>query len=790
MVIIIFLSFCLSVNAEEKIDEDIVIKVGFPIQSGLTSFDENGEPVGYTVEYLNEIKKYTGWSYEYVTVEGSLNEQLITLFDMLENGQIDMMGAVSYSESLATIYDYPSDSYGDTYKVLAVAKDDGRYLSNHPQGWNGIRIGITTSSEKRAQELKKIADVTGFSYELVYFDSYEEIFSAIDDGIIDATLQVDISLSENLRSIAKFSPSSYYFATTKGNQYIIRELNSALSNITLADPYFQERLQTKYFDLKDDFVISNENREYIHSLGVLKVLIMDGNIPLQYNDGIPKGYAVNYLENIKAATGLEYELIFVDNYQEYVEMIESGDIDLVLGIPANSNIIDDYHMILSLPILTSNMIYVSNKNVTDIDKTTDKLLFNTKDMLTKINQYEINGAYLDSYSVNYYFQKEELYPNVSMDINDSINVQYVIGSLDKENAALLNIINSYISTVDSEDIQRMIYQNSIGTPQISFSEWIRMYFWQFIVSILCLVVLFILLYLKHVKEKNSMQQEMILKNRRFQELTDLMEECLFEYDYRKDILKIQNNRIVFKNKKRIDHFKDYDDYVYIKDIIFKAEDDSIELMLEDQRWYQLTLKVIHDRYHNPIYAMGKIVDVHEKTMEKNRLMESSKCDPLTKLLNRSGVEEKISHFLKLHSNRGMMLELDIDNFKLVNDLLGHPEGDLLLTRLSKFIQKFFNEDCVKGRLGGDEFVIFIPHLQSYSEAEVLLGKFIDQANKEVFKDYASYSISISIGAVMVSNNLNTFETLYKESDHGLYISKKQGKNRFYIIQNISDSVII
>lgn len=73
-----------------------MIRVGYPIQLGMTEVDEQGNYSGYTYEYLEEIAQYTGWDYEFVQVEGDLNESLVTLMDMLEKGDIDLMGGMLY----------------------------------------------------------------------------------------------------------------------------------------------------------------------------------------------------------------------------------------------------------------------------------------------------------------------------------------------------------------------------------------------------------------------------------------------------------------------------------------------------------------------------------------------------------------------------------------------------------------------------------------------------------------------------------------------------------------------
>ena len=99
------------------------VRVAFPIQTGLTQLDEYGNYSGYPYEYLEEIAQYTGWNYEFVEVSGDPNESLLTLMDMLEKGEIDLMGGMLYSEELGQQYDYASYSYGSVETILQVLHD-------------------------------------------------------------------------------------------------------------------------------------------------------------------------------------------------------------------------------------------------------------------------------------------------------------------------------------------------------------------------------------------------------------------------------------------------------------------------------------------------------------------------------------------------------------------------------------------------------------------------------------------------------------------------------------------
>ena len=79
------------------------------MQSGLSMKDDKNNYYGYDYDYLMQIAQYTGWEYEFVEVEGDINQRLTKLLNMLENGEIDIMGAMKYSEKLEEVYDYPSE---------------------------------------------------------------------------------------------------------------------------------------------------------------------------------------------------------------------------------------------------------------------------------------------------------------------------------------------------------------------------------------------------------------------------------------------------------------------------------------------------------------------------------------------------------------------------------------------------------------------------------------------------------------------------------------------------------
>ena len=89
-----------------------------------------------------EVAQYAGWDYEFVTVDGTINEQLSTLLDMLMNGKIDLMGCLAYNDSLGEMFDYPSSNYGTSYYNLSVLDKNGKIDNTNFFTFNPLRVGI------------------------------------------------------------------------------------------------------------------------------------------------------------------------------------------------------------------------------------------------------------------------------------------------------------------------------------------------------------------------------------------------------------------------------------------------------------------------------------------------------------------------------------------------------------------------------------------------------------------------------------------------------------------------
>ena len=167
---------------------------------------------------------------------------------------------------------------------------------------------------------------------------------------------------------------------------------------------------------------------------------------------------------------------------------------------------------------------------------------------------------------------------------------------------------------------------------------------------------------------------------------------------------------------------------------------------------------------------GKMSDMQRK----------AKTDKLTKILNREGFEEIVEKSLSDNPGKGALIILDMDNFKSINDNLGHPEGDKVLRLCADILENFFNrKNDAAARIGGDEFALFISRDINYDSLNAMLERLMDKMKSNFDADYAQYQLSVSMGAAFARHG-TLYSELYQLADDALYEVKRGGKNKFKI----------
>lgn len=171
--------------------------------------------------------------------------------------------------------------------------------------------------------------------------------------------------------------------------------------------------------------------------------------------------------------------------------------------------------------------------------------------------------------------------------------------------------------------------------------------------------------------------------------------------------------------------------------------------------------------------------VRIKVSEHSKVLEDkADTDLLTDLNNKMATERKIREYMEQYPDKqGVLFVLDVDNFKKINDTMGHAFGDEVLRNLAVRLQSMFRATDIVGRTGGDEFMVFLKDIRDITMIE-REGKKIEQFFHQFeVGEYVKYSVTASVGAAVFPGDGNTFENLYKSADNALYVSKRRGKNQ-------------
>ena len=183
------------------------------------------------------------------------------------------------------------------------------------------------------------------------------------------------------------------------------------------------------------------------------------------------------------------------------------------------------------------------------------------------------------------------------------------------------------------------------------------------------------------------------------------------------------------------------------------------------------------------YVCWLFMAIHRKTMNIIGLQKEISTDPMTGLLNKAGSYKTLTQVCK--EETGILMMIDLDSFKLVNDLYGHDMGDKILIRFAELIKGAMDENDVTGRIGGDEFIGFMKRRMDEDDVQKLtryLNRELMKSAKEYMGEDMNIPLGTSIGAVRVPVEGRDFDELHKLADKALYVVKQNGKHGYSFYQ--------
>lgn len=533
--------------------------------------------------------------------------------------------------------------------------------------------------------------------------------------------------------------------------------------------------------------LNGEEQDYIAEGKIIKAASIEGGAPLHYRDseGNIKGIAVNVLEEIASMTGLriEYQL-----YDSISEAISGGDaVDILFGVTR------EYappYVVLSNPYLESETILyynslldpnqLDNKRFAAIEggtlpegiKEENTIYFNNReDAIGAVETGKADYGFGNAYSLAFYTLQNG-YKNIVTIPTGIEKRAYCIGLI-REDPILLSIINKSIEAIDHSRMQTLILDvASQVEKRITIAMLVEAYgVWIVSIILLALAILASSVFTS-VRAKNLYKME----NRKYKLLSHISNECMFEYIRNSGTLEISDQfiRIIDMQKNGKGAADLLIKTLGVLDSCASGENVStirLPLVSGGMGVFKIVCSNVYDEKRKPHSVIGKLIDITDETMEKERLITKSQLDGLTGLYNISAVEKLITRSIenRKKNKRDALIIIDCDNFKNINDTLGHLKGNLALKSISKGLRFTFRQTDILGRIGGDEFCVYMHNIPS-AEYVWLKCRQLSDLVGELNRDYL---IKLSIGIAILDEE-NTYHGLFKQADDALYLAKGKG----------------
>jgi diguanylate cyclase (GGDEF)-like protein/PAS domain S-box-containing protein len=203
-------------------------------------------------------------------------------------------------------------------------------------------------------------------------------------------------------------------------------------------------------------------------------------------------------------------------------------------------------------------------------------------------------------------------------------------------------------------------------------------------------------------------------------------------------------------------------------------------------WIALSVSLVRDDAGHPLFFVGQVIDITERKRVEEQLVYQAFHDPLTGLPNRALFSDRVNHALA-RAQRGSetigILFLDLDNFKVINDSLGHRAGDQLLVTMGERLQASVRPSDTVARLGGDEFTVLLEGINGIADAIRVAQRISEQSLTLYTIGDRQVAVTASIGIALSSSDTSeSADDLLRNADTAMYEAKRRGRSRFEVYE--------
>ena len=359
--LLLLLSVVLPVKAAAETAPAKVVRVG-SFEDTFNYVNEKGIRKGYGYELLQTLSGYTGWQLEYVTCDWS------DCFEKLKNGEIDIMGDISYTEDRAEEMLFSDEPMGEEKYYLYADLSRADISASDFKTLNGKKIGVLMGTEPEVM-LTEWEEKYDLKTQHVNISNNEDVKQKLANHEIDCFVSLEESFWAELgiSTMTRVGKSDIYYAINKDRADIKEELDNAMRALEDADPFYTADLYKRYFSLDYTPILTGEEKAWLKEHGAIRMGFLTGDSGVSTYDpatGEITGTITDYIQFARDCLGnqeLVFQMVGYDSQKAELDALKSGEIDMVFHFDQSPNLAEDYRVACTNTTWTSNMMAVTNK---------------------------------------------------------------------------------------------------------------------------------------------------------------------------------------------------------------------------------------------------------------------------------------------------------------------------------------------------------------------------------------------------------------------------------------------
>ena len=346
-------------NNDEK--QPQTIRVG-SFEDTFNYVGKNGVRQGYGYELMQALAGYTGWKFEYVKCDWS------NCFDKLENGEIDIMGDISYTDERAQKMLFPEEPMGEEKYILYADLSNLDIGTYDFKFMDGKRVGVLMDTEPEIM-LTEWENKNGIHTEHVNVNNDDDVEKKLANHEIDCFVSLEESLwsEQGMSSVTTIGKSGIYFAINKERSDIKTELDYAMRQLEQDSPFFKADLYKKYFTLAYNQSLTGEEKSWLEEHGSIRIGFLNNDpaiFSMDEETGKLNGMLAEYISYAKDCLGnqrLKFGIQEYDDYNEMLRALQDHEIDMIFYVGRNPDLAEKKGYTLTNTAWTYSLMAVTDE---------------------------------------------------------------------------------------------------------------------------------------------------------------------------------------------------------------------------------------------------------------------------------------------------------------------------------------------------------------------------------------------------------------------------------------------